>query len=147
MPRLAQLECGPTHHQQKRRLDRRRRVLSTGIGKHPLFPHQFRTTAKLAMSTVQSSHVGQVLFASVAAVLVTRYSTHAKQSGIPEIKTVLGGFVIRRFMGVWTLVIKSLGLVGDSLSRTSSVSYHLTHHSAWQSPPVSFWAKKAPLSM
>jgi hypothetical protein len=39
---------------------------------------------------------------------------YAKHSGIPEIKTVLGGFVIRRFMGTWTLVIKSLGLVGRS---------------------------------
>ena len=36
---------------------------------------------------------------------------YAKHSGIPEIKTVLEGFVIRRFMGTWTLVIKSLGLV------------------------------------
>ncbi|KAI5253094.1 hypothetical protein E4T42_03043 [Aureobasidium subglaciale] len=51
-----------------------------------------------------------VLFASVATYLVTRFSTYAKQSGIPEIKTVLGGFVIRRFMGVWTLVTKSTGL-------------------------------------
>jgi hypothetical protein len=39
------------------------------------------------------------------------YAIYAKHSGIPEIKTVLGGFVIRRFMGTWTLVIKSLGLV------------------------------------
>ncbi|KAF1344928.1 chloride channel [Delphinella strobiligena] len=51
-----------------------------------------------------------VLFASVAAFLVAKFSPHAKQSGIPEIKTVLGGFVIRRFMGIWTLVTKSLGL-------------------------------------
>ena len=36
---------------------------------------------------------------------------YARHSGIPEIKTILGGFVIRRFMGTWTLVIKSLGLV------------------------------------
>lgn len=36
---------------------------------------------------------------------------HAKHSGIPEIKTVLGGFIIRKFLGVWTLVTKSLGLV------------------------------------
>jgi chloride channel 3/4/5 len=41
---------------------------------------------------------------------VKNYAIHAKHSGIPEIKTVLGGFVIRRFMGSWTLVIKSLGL-------------------------------------
>lgn len=51
-----------------------------------------------------------VLFASCASLLVNRYSLYAKQSGIPEIKTVLGGFVIRRFLGAWTLVVKSLGL-------------------------------------
>src|ERR1700753_2581551 len=52
----------------------------------------------------------QVLFATCASVLVNKYSLYAKQSGIPEIKTVLGGFVIRHFLGAWTLIIKSLGL-------------------------------------
>ena len=47
--------------------------------------------------------------------LVKNYATYAQHSGIPEIKTVLGGFVIRRFMGGWTLTIKSLGLVGASI--------------------------------
>ena len=51
-----------------------------------------------------------VLFAACASFLVQQYSIHAKHSGIPEIKTVLGGFVIRRFLGAWTLVTKSLGL-------------------------------------
>lgn len=51
-----------------------------------------------------------VLFASCASLLVNRYSIYAKQSGIPEIKTLLGGTVIRRFLGLWTLVVKSLGL-------------------------------------
>jgi hypothetical protein len=51
------------------------------------------------------------VFAITASVLVEEYALYAKHSGIPEIKTVLGGFVIRRFMGTWTLVIKSLGLV------------------------------------
>lgn len=51
-----------------------------------------------------------VVFAASAALLVKQYSTHAKSSGIPEIKTVLGGFVIRRFLGGWTLLTKSLGL-------------------------------------
>lgn len=55
--------------------------------------------------------VTQVLFATSAAFLVKYYAVYAKHSGIPEIKTVLGGFVIRRFLGVWTLVVKSLGLV------------------------------------
>ncbi|KAK7887585.1 chloride channel [Exophiala xenobiotica] len=51
-----------------------------------------------------------VLFAVSAAVLVQHYSIYARHSGIPEIKTVLGGFVIRRFLGGWTLLTKSVGL-------------------------------------
>ncbi|KAE8349455.1 chloride channel [Aspergillus coremiiformis] len=51
-----------------------------------------------------------VVFALCATVLVRSYALYARHSGIPEIKTILGGFVIRRFMGPWTLVIKSLGL-------------------------------------
>ena len=51
-----------------------------------------------------------VLFAFCASFLVQNFASYAKHSGIPEIKTVLGGFVIRRFMGGWTLVVKSLGL-------------------------------------
>ncbi|KAL8990332.1 MAG: hypothetical protein Q9177_000993 [Variospora cf. flavescens] len=51
-----------------------------------------------------------VFFAVCASMLVRTYAPYAKHSGIPEIKTVLGGFVIRHFMGFWTLVVKSLGL-------------------------------------
>ncbi|KNG81410.1 voltage-gated chloride channel [Aspergillus nomiae NRRL 13137] len=51
-----------------------------------------------------------VLFAICATVLVRTYALYARHSGIPEIKTILGGFVIRHFMGPWTLAIKSLGL-------------------------------------
>ncbi|RPB14014.1 hypothetical protein P167DRAFT_558123 [Morchella conica CCBAS932] len=54
--------------------------------------------------------VFSILFAATASVLVGTYAIYAKHSGIPEIKTVLGGFVIRRFMGAQTLIIKSLGL-------------------------------------
>ncbi|KAK4033204.1 chloride channel [Parachaetomium inaequale] len=52
-----------------------------------------------------------VTFALSAAVLVREYGVYARHSGIPEIKTVLGGFVIRRFLGLWTLITKSLGLI------------------------------------
>ena len=58
------------------------------------------------------SVLAQIVFAACASVLVKDFAIYAKHSGIPEIKTVLGGFVIRRFMGTWTLVIKSIGLVG-----------------------------------
>ncbi|RWA12778.1 hypothetical protein EKO27_g2315 [Xylaria grammica] len=51
-----------------------------------------------------------ITFALAAGFLVKEYAIYAKHSGIPEIKTVLGGFVIRRFLGGWTLATKSLGL-------------------------------------
>ncbi|KAE9567372.1 H(+)/Cl(-) exchange transporter 3 [Colletotrichum fructicola] len=51
-----------------------------------------------------------VVLACAAAILVREYGIYAKHSGIPEIKTVLGGFIIRRFLGSWTLITKSLGL-------------------------------------
>ncbi|OQE31911.1 hypothetical protein PENSTE_c001G03789 [Penicillium steckii] len=51
-----------------------------------------------------------VFFAFCACILVRRFAIYARHSGIPEIKTVLGGTVIRHFMGPWTLAIKSLGL-------------------------------------
>ncbi|KAL0931679.1 H(+)/Cl(-) exchange transporter 3 [Colletotrichum truncatum] len=54
--------------------------------------------------------ISQVILASSAAILVKEYGIYAKHSGIPEIKTVLGGFIIRRFLGTWTLITKSLGL-------------------------------------
>lgn len=59
--------------------------------------------------------VSQVVFAACASLLVQKFAFYAKQSGIPEIKTVLSGFVIRRFMGAWTLTVKSLGLVRCTL--------------------------------
>ncbi|KAJ5925091.1 hypothetical protein N7454_007730 [Penicillium verhagenii] len=54
--------------------------------------------------------VFSVVFASIACILVRKFAIYARHSGIPEIKTVLGGTVIRHFMGPWTLTIKSLGL-------------------------------------
>ncbi|ORY59215.1 putative voltage-gated chloride channel [Pseudomassariella vexata] len=52
-----------------------------------------------------------VTFAISAAILVKDYAIYAKHSGIPEIKTVLGGFIIKKYFCAWTLTIKSLGLV------------------------------------
>ncbi|KAL5119329.1 chloride channel [Pleosporales sp. CAS-2024a] len=51
-----------------------------------------------------------ILFAAAASLLVREFSPYAKHSGIPEIKTVLGGFVIRHFLGGWTLATKTFGL-------------------------------------
>ncbi|PHH62556.1 hypothetical protein CDD81_6942 [Ophiocordyceps australis] len=55
--------------------------------------------------------LSSVFLAYCAALLVREYARYAKHSGIPEIKTVLGGFVMRGLLGPWTLVTKSLGLV------------------------------------
>ncbi|KAJ5554808.1 hypothetical protein N7461_003278 [Penicillium sp. DV-2018c] len=54
--------------------------------------------------------VFSVFFAACACFLVRKYAIYARHSGIPEIKTILGGTVIKHFMGPWTLAIKSLGL-------------------------------------
>ena len=62
-------------------------------------------------ATVPLTISHKVFVAYLAALLVQEYAIYAKHSGIPEIKTVLGGFVIQRFFGTWTLVTKSFGLV------------------------------------
>ena len=43
----------------------------------------------------------------------------AAGSGIPEVKTILSGFVIRKFLGVKTLLVKAVGL---TLSVASGMS-------------------------
>ncbi|KAJ2445876.1 glycerol ethanol, ferric requiring protein, partial [Coemansia sp. RSA 2424] len=57
--------------------------------------------------------------AATCAFLVRGYAPLAAGSGLGEIKAILGGFVIRGFMGGWTLLMKSVGLalaVGSGLS-------------------------------
>ncbi|KAG9322819.1 hypothetical protein KVV02_007593 [Mortierella alpina] len=49
-------------------------------------------------------------FAASAAFLVKRYARYAAGSGISEIKCILAGFVMKGYLGGWTLIIKSLGL-------------------------------------
>lgn len=76
-----------------------------------------------------------ITLALCASILVKEYAIYAKHSGIPEIKTVLGGFIIRKFLGVWTLATKSLGLVchhrpillaaQSNISVSSACLYHL----------------------
>ncbi|KAG0015172.1 glycerol ethanol, ferric requiring protein [Entomortierella chlamydospora] len=49
-------------------------------------------------------------FATSAAFLVRRYARYAAGSGISEIKCILAGFIMKGYLGGWTLIIKSLGL-------------------------------------
>ncbi|KAJ7493396.1 Cl-channel protein [Mycena galericulata] len=51
-----------------------------------------------------------VAFAGSAAVLVKSYAPYAFHTGIPEIKAILGGYVLTAFLSPWTLLIKAIGL-------------------------------------
>lgn len=41
----------------------------------------------------------------------TRTAYYSAGSGIPEVKVILGGFVIKGFLGIKTLIVKSVGMV------------------------------------
>lgn len=60
-----------------------------------------------------------LIFAALSASLVRMFAPYACGSGIPEIKTILSGFIIRGYLGKWTLIIKSVGLI---LSVSSGLS-------------------------
>ncbi|KAK0620393.1 voltage gated chloride channel [Immersiella caudata] len=60
-----------------------------------------------------------ITFAFTSATLVKAYAPYAAGSGISEIKCIIAGFVMKGFLGIWTLLIKSLALplaIGSGLS-------------------------------
>lgn len=57
-----------------------------------------------------------VLMAGLTVMLVKVFAPYACGSGIPEIKCILSGFVIRGYLGKWTFIIKSVGLILASAS-------------------------------
>ncbi|KFY34097.1 hypothetical protein V494_07059 [Pseudogymnoascus sp. VKM F-4513 (FW-928)] len=50
------------------------------------------------------------MFAFTSATLVKSFAPYAAGSGISEIKCIIAGFVMKGFLGWWTLLIKSIGL-------------------------------------
>ncbi|KAI5242933.1 CLC voltage-gated chloride channel [Aureobasidium subglaciale] len=52
----------------------------------------------------------KTIFALTSARLVKSYAPYAAGSGISEIKCIIAGFVMKGFLGFWTLLIKSIGL-------------------------------------
>ncbi|RJE18790.1 Chloride channel [Aspergillus sclerotialis] len=51
-----------------------------------------------------------MLFAFIAARLVKSFAPYAAGSGISEIKCIIAGFVMKGYLGAWTLLIKSITL-------------------------------------
>ncbi|KAI0197554.1 voltage gated chloride channel [Astrocystis sublimbata] len=59
------------------------------------------------------------IFACTAATLVKSFAPYAAGSGISEIKCIIAGFIMKGFLGSWTLLIKSIALplaIGSGLS-------------------------------
>eukprot|EP00730_Choanoeca_flexa_P007677 TRINITY_DN12374_c0_g2_i3.p1 TRINITY_DN12374_c0_g2~~TRINITY_DN12374_c0_g2_i3.p1 ORF type:complete len:748 (+),score=137.86 TRINITY_DN12374_c0_g2_i3:1-2244(+) len=52
-----------------------------------------------------------ILFAFICAILVKRLAPYAAGSGIPEVKTILSGFVMKGYSDGWKLVVKATGMV------------------------------------
>jgi len=52
-----------------------------------------------------------VSFAWLCALFVKRLAPYAAGSGIPEVKTILSGFIIRGYFDLWTLMVKATGMV------------------------------------
>ncbi|RPB07667.1 Clc chloride channel [Morchella conica CCBAS932] len=83
---------------------------------HPLYsllrsyPTSSSTTSTSAPPLTPLTPPAQVLFAYTSAILVKSFAPYAAGSGISEIKCILAGFVMKGFLGGWTLLIKSIGL-------------------------------------
>jgi chloride channel 3/4/5 len=52
-----------------------------------------------------------VVLAGLAGLFVVVLAPYAAGSGIPEVKTILSGFIIRGYLGAWTLIVKCAGMV------------------------------------
>uniref|UniRef100_A0A2K6GSY5 Chloride channel protein n=1 Tax=Propithecus coquereli TaxID=379532 RepID=A0A2K6GSY5_PROCO len=73
---------------------------------------QWKTWAELIIGQAEIMYIFWALsFAFLAVSLVKVFAPYACGSGIPEIKTILSGFIIRGYLGKWTLMIKTITLV------------------------------------
>lgn len=75
-----------------------------------LNPPVWRTFIPVSITQFLSFTSIAVFFGVIAAFLVKRFAPHAAGSGVPEIKTVLSGVVIRGYLSSWAFVVKIIGL-------------------------------------
>jgi chloride channel 3/4/5 len=64
-----------------------------------------------------------VVFSYIAAYLVRVFARYAAGSGISEIKVIIGGFVMKGYLGGWTLLIKSITLVCGVVLVSPTLTY------------------------
>ncbi|CUS24250.1 LAQU0S15e00320g1_1 [Lachancea quebecensis] len=62
-----------------------------------------------AKVTLTTKYINPLAFQTDKKIFKTMY--HAYGSGVPEVKTILSGFIIRKFLGTYTLFSKSIALV------------------------------------
>ncbi|CEI95454.1 Putative Voltage-gated chloride channel [Rhizopus microsporus] len=57
----------------------------------------------------------------------TRTAYYSAGSGIPEVKVILGGFVIKGFLGIKTLIVKSVGMIMDPFGTGKIVLFQVSY--------------------
>lgn len=94
--------------------DRLRRVAPLEFSYHFQLRNIHLLLGTLANQTMCSieflPRLSQSAFAFTSARLVKSFAPYAAGSGISEIKCIIAGFVMKGFLGFWTLLIKSIAL-------------------------------------
>lgn len=67
----------------------------------------------------------------------TKIAYYSAGSGIPEVKVILAGFVIKGFLGIKTLIVKSVGMVNTKYILASIRIYRNVTHNV-QTVPLDF---------
>lgn len=63
----------------------------------------------------------------------TKIAYYSAGSGIPEVKVILAGFVIKGFLGIKTLVVKSIGMVWHDRTRGQKLDFNQPFSLLWSS--------------
>lgn len=87
---------------------------TVGLGRwfiYVLFAVSIQMSSPSSIHSNSSIFISKAMFSFIAAHFVKSFAKYAAGSGISEIKCILAGFIMKGYLGVWTLAIKSLTLV------------------------------------